>query len=172
MVSLTREQTLTDDGLNTLFAEIEGILNSRPLTRISSDPNDLRCLTPNHLLLLKGKASMPPGVFQREDNYVRRRWRQVQYLSDTFWKRWVREYLPLLQGRNKWTQPQRNVKVGDVVLVVDPNMPRCSWPMGHVNEVYPDQAGKVRNVQVKTRSSTLLRPITKLCLLLEGESQE
>ena len=58
---------------------------------------------------------MPPGTFQREDLFSRRRWRQVQYLADAFWKRWSREYLPLLQIRRKWQYTRRNLAVGDIV---------------------------------------------------------
>ena len=136
LAGLLKEQTLIDDGLRTLLSEVESILNSRPLTRSSSDPNDLICLTPNHLLLLKDQPSLPIGVFVKEDSYVRRRWRQVQYLSDLFWKRWVREYLPFLQEKQKWLFPKRNVQVGDIVLVVDPSAPRGSWPLGKVQAVF------------------------------------
>ena len=63
MLGLVKEQTLSDVGLATLFAELESVLNSRPLTRSSSDPNDLTCLTPNHLLPLKDQCCLPPGIF-------------------------------------------------------------------------------------------------------------
>ena len=169
LCGLMKEQVLTDDSLTTLFAEVESILNSRPLTRTSSDPNDMNCLTPNHLLLLKDQQCLPPGIFTKEDNLLRRRWRQVQYLADLFWKRWVREYLPLLQERQKWLCPHRNVQVGDVVLIVDVNAPRSSWPLGKVESVYPDGKGLVRTADVKTKSSVLTRPVTKLVLVLEGE---
>ena len=152
MVGLLKEQTLSDDGLATLLAEVEAILNGRPLTRCSSDSNDLSCLTLNHLLLLKCDQALPPGIFTESDNYVRRRWRQVQYLSDQFWKRWVREYLVLLQERLKWFFPSRNVQVDDVVLVVDSSAPRGSWVLGRVTEVYPDKNGLVRNVSIRTKS--------------------
>ena len=70
---------------------------------VSSDSQDPELLTPNHLLLLQLEPQMPPGLFQKEDSLSRPRWRQVQYLADTFWKRWFREYLLLLQSRQKWT---------------------------------------------------------------------
>ena len=41
--------------------------------------------------------------------------------------------------------------------------------MGRIFEVHPDKRGHVRSVKVKTATSTLIRPITKLCLLLEQE---
>ena len=49
---------------------------------------------------------------------------QVQHLPDTFWRRWIREYLPKLQQRQTWFQKKRNFAVGDVVLIVDDNCPR------------------------------------------------
>lgn len=77
-------------------------MNGRPLTKVSGDPTDLEPLTPNHLLLLRGKPSLPPGLFGKGDLYSRKRWRQIQYLAELFWKRWIREYFPLLQERQKW----------------------------------------------------------------------
>ena len=109
------------------MCEVESIVNGRPLTKVSDNPKDLEALTPNHLLLPRSGTTLPPGVFRKEDVYSRRRWQQVQYLSDVFWCRWLREYLPSLQERQKWTRPTVNFEVGDIVLVVDKNSPRNSW---------------------------------------------
>ena len=122
---------------------------------------------PNHLLLLKDQPSLPPGMFSEADNNVRRRWRQIQYLSDLFGKRWVPEYLTVLQDRLKWLFPKRNVQVNDVVLIVDRGAPRGSWLLGRMIETYPDKNGCVRNVAMKTRSSRLVRPVSKLVMVLE-----
>ena len=94
---LLRSQTMDDEALQTLICEVEAILNGRPLTKISDDPYDFNALTPNHLLLLRSTASFPPGIFSIADNYSRRRWKQVPYMTDIFWKRWTREYLPRLK---------------------------------------------------------------------------
>lgn len=162
-----KQQIIDDERLHTLFCEVEAIVNNRPLTKMSSDPNDLEAITPNHLLLLKGQPGLPPGLFQKEDLYSKRRWRQVQYLSDIFWKRWTKEYLPLLQERQKWTQTQRNLQLGDVVLIIDDSAPRGSWLMGKVEKTICDSQGYVRRVFVRTKTNVLERPIDKLCLLLE-----
>ena len=164
--SVLRLQTLDDDGLHTVLCEVEAILNDRPITKLSEDPNDLEPLTPNHILLLKGKPAVPPGLFVKQDLYVKRRWRQVQYLSDLFWKRWVQEYLLLLQERQKWSQGKRSLAAGDIVLVVDSTAPRGSWLLGKVLETFPDKHGFVRSVRLKTKSSIMERPVTKLCLLM------
>lgn len=165
LTSILRQQTLDDDGLHTVFCEVEAILNDRPITKLSDDPSDLEPLTPNHLLLLKGKPALPPGVFNPHDQYGRRRWRQVQYLSDLFWKRWMREYLPLLQVRQKWNQRKRSLIAGDIVVIMDSSAPRGSWPLGKVLEVFPSKHGLVRSVRLQTKTNIMERPVTKLCLL-------
>ena len=101
MNALLKEQVLDDEGLSTLMCEVESIVNSRPLTKVSDDPRDLEALTPNHLLLLRSNSTLPPGLFRKEELYSRRRWRQVQYLSDVFCRRWLKEYLPSLQERQR-----------------------------------------------------------------------
>ena len=146
---------------------VESIVNSRPITKLSDDPKDLTPLTPNHLLLLRSSPSLPQGLFVKQDLY-RRRWRQVQYLADIFWKRWLTEYLPTLQERQKWLHPKRNLRVGDLVLVRHDNTPRPRWPLGLIVNTYPGSDGLVRSVQVKTQSGVYDRPADKICLL-EGE---
>ena len=167
--AVLKQQTLDDEGLRTLLCEVEAILNSRPITTVSNDPQDLEPLTPNHILLWNTKPILPPGVFDKNDLYVRRRWKQVQYMSDLFWKRWCQEYLPLMQERQKWCKRRRSFTPGDVVMIVDPCAPRGSWILGRVLEVMADSKGLVRAVKVKTQTNVLERPITKICLLLECE---
>lgn len=168
MGSTLREQNLDEEGLQTFFCECEAILNSRPITMPSNDINDLEALTPQHLLLLKTNPNLPPGLFHKDDTYARKRWRQVQYMSDLFWKRWTKEYLPQLQKRQKWNHPSRNFIPGDVVLIVDESAPRGAWLMGRIVKTMEDEHGVVRKVRVKTKTNELERPITKLCLLQEA----
>jgi hypothetical protein len=161
---MLKQQTLDDESLSTLMCIVESTINGRPLTAVSDDHRDFEPLTPNHLLLLRAGPNAPPGLFVSQDVY-RRRWRQVQYLADLFWRRWIKEYLPSLQQRQKWINPNANVKVGDIVLLVDYNTPRNSWSLGRVTETFPGEDGLVRSARIVTRSSTLVRPIHKLCLL-------
>ncbi|XP_071491771.1 uncharacterized protein [Diadema antillarum] len=163
--SLLGQQTVNDEVLSTVLVEVEGILNSRPLTQLSMDPQDNEPLTPNHLLLMRQSPSLSPGKFDKDDCYGRRRWKQVQYLASVFWRRWQAEYLPLLQGRQKWLTPRRNLAINDLVLVGDDHAPRGQWPLGKVVEVYPGKDGLVRQVEIKVGSRFLKRPISKLCLL-------
>ena len=165
LYSITREQTLDDESLQTALCEVEAIMNDRPITVLSQDVKDPEPLTPNHLLQMKRRPTLPPGLFDKSDTYSRRRWKQTQYMADLFWKRWTREYLPLLQERQKWNKVKKNLKHGDIVLIIDESSPRNSWPMGRITEIFPDKKGHIRRVKIKTQNGTLERPITKLCLL-------
>lgn len=166
--SILKVQHLDEEGFHTVLCEVESIINGRPITKASTDHNDLEALTPNHLLLLKTLPSLPPGEFQRDDVYARRRWRQVQYMADLFWKLWINEYLPQLQERVKWSGVKRNYVVGDIVLIADGTAPRSSWIMGQVVQTFPDRKGFVRRLMVKTKTGLLERPIAKICLLQES----
>ena len=127
------------------MCEVESILNGRPITKSSDDPSDLEALSPNHLLLLRSGPKLPPGCFSKEGSYVRRRWNQVQYLANLLWRRWIREYLPQLQERQKCIDLSRNFAVNDVVLMVDDRVPRSSWPLRRVVEVHKNSHdGRVR----------------------------
>ncbi|XP_067654071.1 uncharacterized protein [Haliotis asinina] len=163
---------LDDEAYRTLLCEVEAIVNSRPLTTVSSDVTDLNPLTPNHLLMMKSNVFIAPhGKFQHDDIYMRRRWRRIQYLSNVFWSRWKKEYLYSLQERQKWSTPKRNIELDDIVLIKDENAHRSCWPMERVIKVEPDNQGFVRSVILKTQSTELRRPVHKLVLLLPDTSE-
>ena len=161
---LSRTHRLSDEQLVTLMTVSEGLVNNRPLTSVSDDPRDMESLTPNHLLLLKPVA-VPPGLFGESDLCSRKKWRHTQYLADLFWKRWIREYLPLLRERTKWTKPSENVRVGDLVIMIDFLLPRNEWVLARVLEVFPGPDGYVRSARIRTAKGELVRPISKLCKL-------
>jgi len=107
----------------TLLCEVESIANGGLLTKASDDLRDMEPLTPNHLLLLCAGPSAPPGLFSKGEIHSRRCWRQVQYLADVFWCRWIKENLPSLQERQIWNRPRRNFAVDNIVLVADLSYP-------------------------------------------------
>ena len=90
---------------------------------------------------------------------------------DLFWKRWVKEYLPILQQRQKWFTPKRNLKENDIVLIDDKLLPRGAWRLGRVLAVHKGRDGLVRPAKVKTCHSELVRPVNKLCLLEASENK-
>ena len=163
-------QRLDDESLHTLFCEIESVLNSRPLTYVSTSQGNVEPLTPNHLLLLRGCGEGIVGQFTADDLLSVKRWKQVQYLAEQFWLRWRREYLPTLQQRQRWVHRSRNVEPGDVVLIADEEVPRGHWALGRVLETYPSRDGLVRKVRLRTGGTVLTRPVHKLIVLLSDSA--
>lgn len=159
------QQSLDDESLRTLFCEIESVMNSRPLTYMSTTTGEVEPLTPGHLLFLRGAAGPIPGPFNEADSMSRRRWRHVQYLAEQFWSRWRKEYVLSLQSRQKWKKEVRNLKPGDIVLLVDRDTQRGRWQMGRIQQVFPSPDGLVRKAVVRTSVSSYLRPIHKMILI-------
>ena len=136
-------------------------------------------LTPNHLLTLKSNVIIsPPGDFVIQDSYSRKLWRRVQSLASQFWFCFRSEYLQACQKRTKWQTESRDLAVGDIVLLCDDSVPRDSWPLCKVTQVFPSDDGRIRSVQVLVGSKFLTplgkrtsdltsfkRPIHKLVLL-------
>ena len=76
-------------------------------------------LTPNHFLIGNIGGQLAPDTVDTTAVNVRKRWRRVQELIRRVWSRWMREYLTSIGSRHKWFLPTENIKVGDVVLVLN-----------------------------------------------------
>ena len=166
-------KTLDEETLRTFLTEAEGIVNSRPLTIEDIHDPDSPPLTPNQILTMKSKLVLPPpGVFQQADVYCRKRWRIAQHLANCFWSRWRKEYLQLLQPRQKWIGEKRNLQVNDVVLMKEEGVVRGHWPMGRVAEVHPSKDGLVRSVSLQVNGTIVKRPVNKTVLLVASDDSE
>ena len=165
---------LDDESLHTLLVEAENIVNSRPLTTENLTDPESQPLTPNQLLTLKTKLVMPPpGAFQKEHVYCKKRWKAVQYMANQFWERWRKEYMVLLQTRQKWHEKKRSFQVGDIVLVKEDKIPRNQWKIGMLTETFPSKDGLLRSATdcLSPSKTSLHRPITKFVLLVGVEEQ-
>ena len=92
---------VTDEELMTAFTGAEALINSRPLTYQSADPEDDVPLTPNHLIHGQIGGKFAPEVPDEVACNPKKRWRQVQELIRHFWHRWLREWIPSLSPRRK-----------------------------------------------------------------------
>lgn len=155
----------TEELFHTVLLEAESIINARPLTFVAIQLDDAETLTPNHFLIGSSNGHKPPGKFEEADMVSRNMWRKSQYLANLFWERWIKEYLPTITRRTKWFGSVKNVAVGDVVIIVDGNLPRNTWPKGIVQSVKVGSDNVVRSAVVKTQFGTLVRPAVKLAVL-------
>ena len=162
--SVIRHVLLDDSELSMVMCEVECVINNRPITPVSDDKDDDAALTPSHLLNLGVTGTPPPVIANKTDRY-RRRWRFLQMLVDRFWQRWSREYLPMIQLRQKWIADARTVCVGDVVLLVDDVKHRNDWPLARVVAVHHGRDCAVRSCTLRLDGKDYRRPVNKLCLL-------
>lgn len=166
-VRVIGETLLTYEQFSTVLAEIEAILNSRPLCPLTSDPTDLSCLTPGHFLIGAPLTALPEKDLSGIPENRLNRWARCIQIRQNFWKRWTVEYISNLQKRSKWLDKETNIEVGDLVLVMDELQPPLVWPIARVTEVFPGSDGKVRSVRVQTKKGIFTRSIAKLCPLPE-----
>lgn len=152
--------------IRTLLCKVEAVLNSRPLSALTDDPNDLHALTPGHFLI--GEELVTPPSFDHvneDDLQGRKLWLERDKMFKDFWARWHNEVLTSMIERKKWRREREDIKVGQLVIIKDENLPPTHWRMARVAEVSPSSDKRVRNVLVKTEKGTFKRPIQKLCLL-------
>ncbi|GFU86972.1 integrase catalytic domain-containing protein [Trichonephila clavipes] len=156
---------LTYEEFETVIIQVEGILNSRPLTPISNDFDNFEVLTPAHFLIGRSINSIfEPLVINISDNRLSR-WQRTTKVIQVVWKKWSTDYLNTLQQRGKWMIEKDNVMCGTMVIVKEDFTPVCNWLLGRVVEVYHGSDGKVRTVRIKTKNGEFRRPITKICIL-------
>lgn len=157
---------LNYEEMYTLLVQIEAILNSRPITPLSDDPNDLSFLSPDHFLIgdiLNAYAK--PDLDHLQVNRLSR-WQHVELLRQHFWKRWHSEYLHQLQQRTRWQASKgRQLQVGQMVLVQQQGLPPLHWILGRVSEIHPGADGITRTATILTTKGSFDRPISKLCIL-------
>ncbi|XP_058456413.1 uncharacterized protein LOC131433824 [Malaya genurostris] len=108
-------RSLTDEVLLTTIAEAEDLINSRPLTYVSLEPELEEALTPNHFIrgvgAINAECFIPPTC---EAEALRDRYKRSQRLADKLWIRWVSEYLPSINRRTKWHNESPPLSLGDL----------------------------------------------------------
>ena len=132
----TGRTTIPLDELTLLMNQIEAVMNSRPLTAPSNNPNDFPALTPAHLLIGHPLLAVPDielSILGFADLSLVRRFQQRQHALKLFWSK---EYLTTLQQRQKWTEEQQSLQIGDIVFLNEDNTLSMMWPKAMVTEVF------------------------------------
>lgn len=161
---------LTYEEMYTLLVQIEGILNSRPLTPLSSDPSDLSALTPFHFLIGRTLTVLPHPQMSDCDSARLPRHQRVELLRQHFWRRFNKEYISQLHQRTRWQRTQGALTEGSLVIVKDEALPVAQWPLGRIVKLYPGHDGEARVADIKIKTGTIRRAFHKICPLLDGPS--
>lgn len=158
-------RTLHIDEMQTALAQIEAVLNSRPMTPVSSDPSDFEALTPGHFLVHRPLTAIPEPELQDVPFNRLSMWQRAQSLTQQLWRKWSTQYLSDLQNRTKWTKQRDNVGVGTMVLLKEENTPPLKWNLGRVVKIFHGSDGNIRVVTVRTKDGCFDRGISKICVL-------
>lgn len=160
---------LTFEEISTLFAQVEAILNSRPLCPLSSSPNDLLPLSPGHFILGRPLTALPTPDLNDCKDHLLKRYERLERIRQHFWKRWQKEYLSELQQRTKWRTDKSRLNVGDLVLLAEDNSPPLQWRLGRVLRLIcgPDQTPRIADVH--TTRGCVRRSLVRLCPLPTAE---
>ncbi|XP_068240405.1 uncharacterized protein [Palaemon carinicauda] len=163
--------------LRTLLVKFRAVINSQPLTYLSSDL-DCKALTPSMLLYGRNVCISPPLNNSATDDpdFMGSRDLRAQYfrLSSVlrkFENSWKRDYLVSLRERhnNSSNNLSANVKVGDIVMVdLEDHLGkgyRSLLSLGRVTQRFPSSDGVITSVEVRVNDILYMISITKLVLL-------
>ncbi|GFU49793.1 integrase catalytic domain-containing protein [Trichonephila clavipes] len=166
LIKTCKGHLLSFEELSTLLCQIEACINSRPLVPLSSDPADIRALTPGHFLIGEPLLEIPESKSITNTSLsLSCRWKSLLKLRQHFWDRWHKEVLHHYQSRPKWKASQSEVQVGNLVLISDDNIPPLSWPMARILKLIPGTDGTNRVAILQTGSGLTRRSINKIVVL-------
>ncbi|GFT12015.1 integrase catalytic domain-containing protein [Trichonephila clavipes] len=117
---------LTYEELYTVVCDSESVINSRPLTYLSKDQEDLVALTPA-MFLQEIKENGVPDLDLIDSQRMNRRFLYRQRIRQELRKRFRLKYLGQLKSFSK-SRKEDVIKEGDIVLIGDTNSKRIYWP--------------------------------------------
>ena len=144
-------------------------MNSRPLCYQYSDQVD-DVITPSHLIHGRRIFNLNVDDLIINENSVSltRRLKHLQTVIVQMKNRWENEYLTELREyhRCKNNIPEKQAKVGDVVLVEEKKMPRVRWRLGIITSLFKSKDDHIRGCRLrvsdKGRISEIQRPVNHL----------
>lgn len=125
---------MTFEELFTTLCLIEVYINSRPLSTLSTDPNNLKASTLGHYLI--GASLLALRDISSNVNpciSLSSRWKLYKKVRDYFWQRWTKDYFQTLYRRHKWQKGNPIIRTSQLVLVKEPSIHRIQWILAHID---------------------------------------
>lgn len=120
-------------------------------------------LTPGHLII-GSPISAAPGPSQKFTPKNRLNRRDLIQVSKIFWRQWSIHYIHCFQKHYKWSEVTPNIRIEDMVLIKQDNLPPSQWFLGRFLKCNKGKDNCIRLVRVKTVNSEYDRPISNICL--------
>ncbi|XP_047543172.1 uncharacterized protein LOC125075518 [Vanessa atalanta] len=156
---------LTFEEMTTVLCQIEAVLNSRPISTIDDDIDNIRPLTPGNFLIGEAPIVVPGPSLENAKIHSLTRWQHTQKLVGDFWRRWQNEYLARLQQRPKWLKEKKDFENGDIVLIKTDGLSPGKWSLGRIVNKHPGADNLTRVYSVKSGDNITKRSITQLCAM-------
>lgn len=162
----------TYEEFGTVLTQIEAILNSRPLSPMSSDSNDFLPLSPGHFLVGRPLASpvYADSRIATANTSQLSRYQRVEQLRHHFWSRWSREYISEMQHRSKWKVNNGDLLPDTLVIIKEENAPPLQWHLGRIVAVLPGTDGIARVADIRTSKGVIRRAFSRICPLFPLEA--
>ena len=147
LANIGTDRTPNEEEFRTKLYVAAELINRRPIAVVPNDSNDLLPLTPQHFL--GGANQQATGLPITHSSNIVDRWDQVQAMREKLWIRFNKEILPTLFDRPKWHEELPEMKVDDVVIVLDCPQVLGRWPLGRILRLQKGVDGVVRGVTVR-----------------------
>ncbi|UYV65068.1 hypothetical protein LAZ67_3003034, partial [Cordylochernes scorpioides] len=155
------QTSLGYEELSTVMCDVESLMNTRPLTYLTEESEDLAPLTPS-LFLHEVREVGVPDLDLIDNQTLSRKYQYIKRVREDLRERFRIEYFGFLRQETRRLKTTIPLKVGDMVLIGQESLKRLHWPLARIIQLYPGKDGLVRVTKVKTSSGDKIRPIQKL----------
>ncbi|XP_062538693.1 uncharacterized protein LOC134206968 [Armigeres subalbatus] len=135
LIRVLAKQKLSFEDMATVLTQIEAAMNSRPLTPLSEDPDEMDVLTPGHFLIGSSLLTIPDPDFTDVPPNRLQHYQSLQQIIQQHWKRWRREYISQLHNQNQRFPQSTPLKVGQMVILKEDGLVSIEWPLARITEV-------------------------------------
>ena len=168
--------------LEVVLSGAEAVINRRPLTTVSTDPNEIKALSPANLLYgIEGDTQLPETnekPLKKADIgavVYSKRWIYQQRILRSFWRRFHSEYLAYLRSaHSRKPVDERKLNVGDVCILKEDKPSRAHWKLVRISRLHPadNLDGRNRTCTITTASGQTLQRAVRLLYPLEAENPD
>ncbi|UYV63728.1 hypothetical protein LAZ67_2005447 [Cordylochernes scorpioides] len=155
------QTSLGYEELSTVMCDVESLMNTRPLTYLTEESEDLVPLTPS-LFLHEVREVGVPDMDLIDNQTITLKYQYIKRVREDLRERFRIEYFEFRRQETRRLKTTIPFKVGDMVLIGQESLKRLHWPLARIIQLYPGKDGLVRVTKVKISSGDKIRPIPKL----------